>query len=55
MPSTHHRTNLSSYIFPMKACIDNPEKKLVKLVISSSCCHNNVNFGLLTAEIGKTF
>jgi len=28
-PSTHHRTNLSGYIFAIKACIDN-WKTLVK-------------------------
>jgi len=28
-PSVHYRTNLSGYIFAIKACIDN-RKKLVK-------------------------
>ena len=30
MPSAHHRTVLSDYIFTIKACIDNRKKKLVK-------------------------
>jgi len=53
-PSGHHPTTLSGYIFATEACIDNREKKLVKLLsskISSTCLHNMVNFGLLPAEI----
>jgi len=49
-PSGHHRTNLSGYIFPTKAHIDN-RKKLVKqqYLLHTS---NMANFGPLTAEIG---
>ena len=49
-PSAHHRTNLSGYIFATKACIDN-RKNLLNSNISSTCSHNMVNFGPLTAEI----
>jgi len=51
-PSGHHRTNLSDYIFPIKARIDNRKKKLLSSNISSTCSHNMVNFGPLVAEIG---
>jgi len=51
LPSGHHRTNLSGYIFATKALIDN-RKKLLSSNISSICPHNMVNFGPLTAEIG---
>jgi len=30
LPSGHHHTTLSGYIFATKACIDNRQKKLVK-------------------------
>jgi len=50
-PSTHHRTNLSSYMFATKACIDNQEKNLLHSNISSIRAHNMVNFGTLTSEI----
>ena len=49
-PSGHHRTTLSGYIFATKARIDN-RKKLLSSDMSSTCPHNMVNFGLLTAEI----
>jgi len=49
-PSGHHRTTLSGYIFATKARIDN-RKKLLISDMSSTCPHNMVNFGLLTAEI----
>ena len=39
------------YIFPTKACIDN-RKNLLNHNISSTCLHDIVNFGPLTAEIG---
>jgi len=40
--------------FATKACIDNQKKKRVKQqFISSACPHNMVNFGPLTAEIGR--
>jgi len=49
-PSGHHRTNLSDYIFAIKARIDN-RKKLLSSNICSTCPHNMVNFSLLGAEI----
>ena len=49
-PSGHHRTTLSVYIFATKAHIDN-RKNLLSSDMSSTCSHNMVNFGLLTAEI----
>ena len=49
-PFWHHCTTLSSCIFAAEACIDN-RKKLLNNNISSTCPHNMVNFGLLTAEI----
>jgi len=51
-PPAHHRTTLSRYIFTMKACIDNREKSLLNISISSRCPHNMANFGPLTDEIG---
>jgi len=50
-PSGHHRRTLSGYIFATKACIDNRGKNLLSSDMSSTCAHNMVNFGLLTAEI----
>ena len=50
-PSGHHRTTLSGYIFATKVRIDNRKKNLLSSDISSTCLHNMVNFGLLTAEI----
>jgi len=49
-PSAHHRTTLSGYIFAIKAYIDN-RKNLLNSNIFSTCTHNVVNFGPLTAEI----
>ena len=49
-PSGHHRTTLSGYIVATKTCIDN-RKNLLYSNISSTCPHNMVNFGPLTAEI----
>ena len=53
-PSAHRRTTLSGYIFATKARrpIDNPKKNLLNSNTSSTCSHNMVNFGPLTAEIG---
>jgi len=48
LPSVHHCTTLSGYIFASKAHIGNRKKNL----LSSRCLHNMVNFGPLTAEIG---
>jgi len=50
-PSGHHRTTLSAHIFATKA-LDNRKKNLLSCNISSTCPHNIVNFGSLTAEIG---
>ena len=52
LPSRHHRTTLSGYIFATKAYIDNP-KNLLHSNTSSTCPDNMVNFGPLTAEIGS--
>jgi len=41
-------------IFVTKACIDNRKKNLLSTNMSSTCPHNMVNFGPLTAEIGST-
>ena len=49
-PSRHHRTNLSGHIFASKACIDNRKKDLLNTNTSSTCPHNMVNFGQITAE-----
>jgi len=51
MPSAHHCTTLSGYIFATKACIDNWEKDLLSSSISPTCPYNLVNFGPLAAEI----
>jgi len=51
LPSGHHRTTLSGYIFATKARIDNAKKNLLNSNISPTCPHNMVNFGLPTAEI----
>ena len=48
-PSGHHRTSLSGYIFASKARI-NTRKNVLSSNISSTCPHNVVNFGPLTAE-----
>ena len=50
-PFWHHLTTLSGCIFAAKACIDNRKKNLLNVDTSSTCPHNMVNFGLLTAEI----
>ena len=49
-PSGHHRTTSSGYIFATKTRIDN-RKTLLSSNMSSTCPHNMVNFGPLTAEI----
>jgi len=51
LPSGHHPTTLSGYIFATKACIDNRKKNLLSSNISSIWSHNMVNFGPLAAEI----
>ena len=52
LPSAHHRTTLTGYIFATKTRIDNRKKNLLSSNISSRCPHNMVNFGPLAAEIG---
>ena len=47
MPSAHHRTTLSGYIFTTKARIDN-RKNLLNSNTSSTCPHDMANFGPLT-------
>ena len=49
-PSRHHRTTLSGHIFATKAYIDNRKKNLLSSNTSSTCPHNMVNFGPLTAD-----
>jgi len=51
LPSGHHHTTLSGYIFATKAHVDN-WKNLLSSNISSTCPHNIANFGPLAAEIG---
>jgi len=51
LPSAHHRTTFSGYIFATKAHIVNQKKNLLSSNISSSCPHDMVNFGPLAAEI----
>ena len=46
-PSVYHRTTLSGYVFCRQS-----EKNWLSSVISSTCSHNMVNFGPLTAKIG---
>ena len=48
-PYWHHSTTLSGCIFAVEAYIDN-WKKLLNNDTSSTCPHDMVNFGLLTAE-----
>jgi len=43
--------NFVGYIFATKACIDNL-KNVINSNISSTCLHNMVTFGPLTADIG---
>jgi len=50
LPSGHHGTILSDYIFAIQAHIDN-RKKIVKQKYLPTCSHNMVNFGPLMAEI----
>jgi len=51
--SGHHRTTLSGYVFATKAHIDNRRKNFKQPISppGSTCPHNMVNFGPLTAEI----
>jgi len=42
LPSRHHRTTLSGYIFETKACIDN-RKNFLNNNTSSTCPHNMAN------------
>ena len=50
-PSAHYRITLSGYIFAMQACVEN-RKNLLTSIISSTCTHNTMNVGPLTAEVG---
>jgi len=51
-PYRHHRTTLLGCIFATKECIDN-RKKMLSSNTSSTCSHNMVHFGPLTADIGS--
>jgi len=50
LPFWHHHTTLSGYMFGTKTCIDNRKKNLLSSNTSSTC-PDNMDFGLLTAEI----
>ena len=50
LPSGHHRTTLSGYIFATKARIDNG-KNLLSSNMSSTCPHNMENLAIM-AEVG---
>jgi len=50
-PFWHHCTTLSGCIFATKACINNRGKNLLNTDTSSTCSHDMVNFGVVTAEI----
>jgi len=52
LPSAHHGTTLSGYIFATKARINN-QKKPVKQQYLRDKAYNVVNFGPLVAEIGS--
>jgi len=49
-PSGHHRATLWGHIFATKVHIDNRKKNLLSSNTSSTCPHNMVNFGPLTAD-----
>ena len=51
LPSGHHRTTLSGYIFATKARVDNQKKHLLNSNVFPTCLHNMVNFGPLATEI----
>jgi len=56
LPSGHHRTNLSGYIFATKAHIDSWKKQdLLSSNIFATRPRNMANFGELAAEIGSLF
>jgi len=50
-PFWHHHTTLWGCIFAATTGIDNRKKNLLNIDTSSTCPHNMMNFGLLTAEI----
>ena len=52
LPSGHHGTILSGYIFATEARIDNRKKNLLNSTIPSTCSQSMVNCGPLAAEIG---
>jgi len=52
LPSGHHRTTLSGYIFATIRHVWTIGKNFLSRSISSTCAHNMVNFGPLAAEIG---
>jgi len=52
LPSAHHCTTLSGYIFATKARIDNQKKNLLSSNISFTCPYNIANFRSVTAEMG---
>jgi len=53
LPSGHHRTTLSGCVFATKALVDNRKNILnSNNLLHTTCPHNMVNVGPLTAEIG---
>jgi len=50
LPFWHHRTKLLGCIFAAKAYVDD-RKNVLNIHTFSTCPHNMVNFGLVTAEI----
>jgi len=51
LPSRHHCTILSGYMFATKVCIDSWNKNLLNCITFSTSPRNVMNFGPLTAEI----
>jgi len=51
LPSVHHPTTSSGYIFATKARIDIRKKNLLSSNISPTCPYNTVSVGWLAAEI----
>ena len=49
-PSRHHHTTLSGHVFATKAMSTIRKKNLLNANTSSTCPHNMVNFGPITAE-----
>ena len=55
LPSGHHHTTLSGYIFATKASIDNREKNLLYSNVSLTRPHSMVNFRLAAEVCGQVW